>query len=746
MLKERFDAAEGIGLIDELVRLTAPPASEEEICREGLALVGGALGAAGGLLLLRPGPDGPAAVAASWGKTPGQDAARTAEEVLRTGENLRELDVKSGTPGKAILPLRGDTGAIGAVLLARPARWNGAARDFTRSAARTLAASLRAARIIGECRRQGELLAKRNVELEALGELAARLQGLEREEEMLQGALDLVLDRLGLSAGWIFWGEQARGQLELAACRGVADDFVQRARTSGIGSCLCLDVFATGKLRFARNTIDCPRMPEIVSGPEPVPHACIPLRFERGIYGVMNIASRPGQVFSPEELAYLEIVGHHLCLSVDKARTRRAEVRRNAVARALTDLARSIGGSLDLERVLAAVGDYARELLSADRCSIFLGDGGGPLRFAYLSGPPMDGLAPGTPADFEALGSRAFPEALRRRHPLVVGDALSDPRSNPDLARRWGIGSAILVPLVARDRLEGVLHAVRSGPSSWTPDEVELADALGRQAAVAIENARLYREAREAVLRLQQAQYGMMKAERMAAVGTLASSLAHEVRNPLNSISLQLVLLSRRVARLGDAADPEIALLVENARREIDRLDGLVGEFLSLSTIDRVRLSEHDLRDIVREVLGLLAPAAQQKGLSLDEGVTEPVPRILLDGEKIKQVLINLVRNAIEATPEGGSIRVSTRLSGDALVIDVTDTGMGIEPGLDVFDFFTTTKRGGTGLGLPIARRIVEAHGGRLTFESEPGAGTTFSVTFKTAESGGPCSEAEAAR
>lgn len=746
MLKDRFDAAEGLGLLDELVRLTAPPAGEEEICREGLALAASALGAAGGLLLLRPRPDGPVAVAASWGKASEADAAGSAEEIVNSAESVRELDVNAGTPGKAILLLPGDTGAIGALVLLRPSRWNGAARGFTRSAARTLAASLRAVRIIGEYRQQGELLARRNVELEALGELAARLQNLGREEEMLQAALDLVLDRLGLKSGWIFWGEKSRGQLELAACSGVADEFVQRARTSGVGPCLCEDVFATGKLRFARNTTDCPRMPEIVSGPAPIPHACIPLKFERGIHGVMNIASRPGQIFSPEELHFLEIVGHQVCLAVDKARTMRAEMRRNAVARALTDLARSIGGSLDLERVLAAIGDYARELLAADRCSIFLGDGSGPLRLAYLSGPPMDGLTPGAPADFEALGSRAFPEALRRRHALVVEDALKDPRGNPDLARRWGIGSAILVPLLAHDRMEGVLQADRSAPSLWSRDEVELADALGRQAAVAIENAGLYREAREAVLRLQQAQYGMMKAERLAAVGTLASSLAHEVRNPLNSISLQLVLLSRRVARLGDAADPEIASLIENARREIDRLDGLVGEFLSLSTIDRIRLAEHDLRDLVRDILGLLVPVAQQKGVSLAEGVTEPVPRILLDREKIKQVLINLVRNAIEATPEGGSITVSTRLSGDSLVIDVTDTGVGIEPGLDVFDFFTTTKRGGTGLGLPIARRIVEAHGGHLTFESEPGVGTTFFVTFKTAESGGPCTEMEAAR
>jgi signal transduction histidine kinase len=102
-----------------------------------------------------------------------------------------------------------------------------------------------------------------------------------------------------------------------------------------------------------------------------------------------------------------------------------------------------------------------------------------------------------------------------------------------------------------------------------------------------------------------------------------------------------------------------------------------------------------------------------------------------MDREKIKQVLINIVRNAIEAMPDGGSLTLCARRADGGVAIDVADTGTGIEPGLDIFDFFVTTKRGGTGLGLPIARRIVEAHGGNLSYESEPGRGTTFTVMLK---------------
>jgi signal transduction histidine kinase len=721
----RNDLAGCLALMDELVRLTAPPASEREIVEQGLALTARALKSTGAALFLRSGAGATDPIV--WGRADSNDLSRAAERAMRTSDTVEE-----NRPGetRVAVPIPGASGPLGAIAFAGAADWEPDGRLFAASAARTIASALQAARLIVESHGQGELLAQRNIELEILRELAGRIQDGGGEEEILQAALDLVLDRLGLAAGWIFWGQSAGRRLELAASRGVTQAFVCQARESGIGECLCQDVFATGKLRVARNTIDCPRLPDLVVAGEPMTHACVPLSFERGTQGVMNIANRPGRLFTDQELRFLETVGRQVCLAVDKARTARAESRRNAEARALTSLTRAIGGSLDQEKVLTAVGDYGRKLLAADRCTILLGDTAASLRLAYLGGPPLEGLVVGAKVDLEALGSRAFLSALLDRRTFVVADTQDDPRVNADLARRWGIRSAVIVPLLAHDRLEGLLAADRSRPSTWSPDEVELTAALAGQAALAIENARLYREAQEMFLGLQRAQDGMLRAERLAAIGTLASSLAHEVRNPLNSISLQLVLLSRRLARLDGSAREEMAALVESTRAEIDRLDGLVEEFLSLSSLDRLTLSETDPRAVVREASALMAPFARQKNIAVVEDLADRLPPLRLDPEKMKQVLLNLARNGIEAMPRGGTLTFEARASDHSVVIRVADTGVGIEPGLEIFNFFTTTKPDGTGLGLPISRRIVEAHGGTLTYESAPGRGTTFNVTL----------------
>ncbi|HEV8337188.1 MAG TPA: GAF domain-containing protein [Candidatus Polarisedimenticolia bacterium] len=729
MSEPQFNANTGFALLGELARLTAPPADSDEICDQGLALIAKALGAQAALGFETAEPSPALRLTCRWGRPSSEDLGALAERTASLGELTEEKGPGGTSSRRVAIPIADEAGVMGVMVLEAPARWNATARLFVQSAARTLGAALRVQRMLEETHRQGELLARRNIELEVLRELVGSLQGLEDEEEILQTALDLVLQRLGLTAGWVFWGEASSGELGLAAARGVAKKFVIEAREKGIGGCLCKDVFETGRLRFARNTTECPRLPDLVQGTEPMTHACIPLKFERGTLGVMNIANRPGRLFSPQELQFLETFGNQVCLAVDKTRTARAESRSNAEAKALASLARAIGGSLKEEHVLSALADYTRELLSADVCAIFLGEKPSSLLFAHLSGPPMEGLEVGRSVDLEAIGSRAFSSALNQRASMVVPNALEDPRGNPQLARRWGIGSAIIIPLLAHDRPCGLLVAGRSQPSNWSEEEMKLADALAGQAAVAIDNARLYREAQDAFLRLQQAQYGMMRAERMATVGTLASSLAHEVRNPLNSINLQLVLLARRVAKLG--AQEEMAGLLETARREIARLDSLVEEFLSLSTIDRISLAAAQPEEVVREVTALLAPMARTRGIEVSEDLDGPLPPISMDREKIKQVLINVVRNAIEAMPEGGSLRLSIRRSDEMVAIDVADTGTGIAPGLDVFDFFVSTKRGGTGLGLPIARRIVEGHGGSLSYRSDPGRGTTFTIALK---------------
>jgi len=729
MSETGFDAAVGMAVLGDLARLTAAPAGRQEICDQGLALTVKALGAARALLLLSLAPDSPPEVVAVWGEGCGPDMEDLGRQAFRTLSPVEVLDKAAGVQGVA-LPLTGGGGAVGALVLDRPGHWSIAARIFARSAARAIAAALGASRVIEEIRTQGELLAKRNIELEALREFTGRVQE-GPEQQILEAALDLVLEKLGLEAGWIFWGEATKGVLEMAAARGVSEEFVREAREKGIGPCLCRDVFATGLLGFARNTTECPRLPDMVPGGGSMTHACIPLKFERGVLGVMNIANRPGQVFSAAELKFMETLGNQVCMAVDKERTARAEGRRNAEARALASLTRAIGGSLEQERVLTAVAAYGRELLAADRCAIFLGDEPEHLTFASLSGPSMAGLEVGQAVDLTAVGSRALPGALLERRVRAIDDMMHDARANPEPARRWEMGSAVIVPLLAHDRLEGILVATRARASVWSADEVEIAGALAGHVALAIDNARLYREAQEALARVQHAQYGLLRAERLATIGTMAASLAHEVRNPLNSINLQLVLLSRRMAQAKPDLKQEVTGLLGSARREIERLDGLVNEFLSLSSIDNLTLSEADPGEIARDTLELMTPMALERGIAVTEDLAPDLPRLSLDREKMKQVLINLVRNAIEAMPGGGTLAVTCSLDGDVVLYRVADTGAGIEPEIDVFNFFTTTKSGGTGLGLPIARRIVEAHEGTLSYTSGPGGGTVFSIALK---------------
>ncbi len=218
----------------------------------------------------------------------------------------------------------------------------------------------------------------------------------------------------------------------------------------------------------------------------------------------------------------------------------------------------------------------------------------------------------------------------------------------------------------------------------------------------------------------------------MAVVGTFASGLAHEVRNPLNSIALQLSVLERRVAPLPAPVAGQMKQLVGVIREEVKRLDNLVGDFLQFSRSNRVQYRPASLDAIVDEVTRLLRPEARATGVTLRrERIGEPPPDVRVDPEKMKQVVINLVQNAIEAMPDGGTVEVATGLVDGRALLVVKDTGPGLPEGLDVFQLFVTTKARGTGLGLSIAQQIVLEHGGEIVATSEPGAGAVFTVSLK---------------
>jgi signal transduction histidine kinase len=220
-------------------------------------------------------------------------------------------------------------------------------------------------------------------------------------------------------------------------------------------------------------------------------------------------------------------------------------------------------------------------------------------------------------------------------------------------------------------------------------------------------------------------------AEALSAMAKLALNLAHEIRNPLNAAVLQLHLLSRHVDKLPVDGDLRTGLQrkAQIVGDEIGRLSRLLSEFLDLA---RPRAAVRELvhfGKLVDEVLDLEQGSAAARGVLVERDLISDCV-LIGDAEKLKQVVLNLVMNALEAMKEGGVLRVSVTCEGDYLRLGVRDTGIGIEPAAlsQVFDPFFTTKEAGTGLGLSIVRKIVDQHRGDAQIESEVGGGTRVSV------------------
>ncbi len=222
-----------------------------------------------------------------------------------------------------------------------------------------------------------------------------------------------------------------------------------------------------------------------------------------------------------------------------------------------------------------------------------------------------------------------------------------------------------------------------------------------------------------------------LRAERLAAVGTMAAGFAHEVRNPLNSASLQLTLLERRVEK-GDLSRKTVLGISQIVKDEIQRLERMVRDFLAFAQPRPIEPRSMSINDLVASVLLLIAPEAEATHVDTVTELDPALPEVWGDAERLRQVLLNLVRNALEAMARGGRLVVrSRRGQGATAEVDVEDTGTGFAEDLPVFDAFFTTKEKGTGLGLAIVHRIVTDHGGSIRVRSGA-SGTCFSITLPT--------------
>jgi len=224
----------------------------------------------------------------------------------------------------------------------------------------------------------------------------------------------------------------------------------------------------------------------------------------------------------------------------------------------------------------------------------------------------------------------------------------------------------------------------------------------------------------------------MARMDRLASLGRMSAGIAHEVRNPLTGVSLLLDELHDRL--LGQETDQQ---LIRRALGEIERLEALVNEMLHFSTMPEPQLGMGQIADVIQDSLFLLRKQCQRQNVTLVEKIASDLPDIMMDADRIKQVLLNLLNNALEAMPQGGELSIQVLALKDAIQIEVKDTGVGIpDDKLPlVFEPFFTSKGQGTGLGLAISYNIISDHGGELSINSKLGIGTTaiVSLPIKTA-------------
>ncbi len=213
--------------------------------------------------------------------------------------------------------------------------------------------------------------------------------------------------------------------------------------------------------------------------------------------------------------------------------------------------------------------------------------------------------------------------------------------------------------------------------------------------------------------------------ERLATLGTTAAVFAHEIANPLNGVSSALQMAKSIAAGL-PLADTELKECIDLASAEVERLSSLLNEYRSFARPQNLKIERSDVHKLLEELLALHFRHYAARGISIELDIPDSLPQVSLDVAKMKQAILNLCQNAVDAMPNGGTLLVRACRSQANLVIEVADTGSGIPEGLDVFQLFKTTKPESTGLGLPIVQQIISEHGGSVDYVTEPGKGTTF--------------------
>jgi signal transduction histidine kinase len=459
------------------------------------------------------------------------------------------------------------------------------------------------------------------------------------------------------------------------------------------------------------------------------------------LLGVIVIHRHEVRPFTDSQIALMETFADQAAIAIENTRlfnelqTRTAQLTRSVgELQALGEVSQAVSSTLDLETVLATIVSRAVELSGSDQGIAYEFDEATQTFHARathrVSAQHLEALQ----AAPIRLGEGAMGQAGVTREPVEVPDIGEEGRPVAPQVRkllaREGVRALLAVPLVREERLLGGLVILRRERGGFSPEVVATLQTFATQSVLAIQNARLFREIADKSRLLEAA--SRHKSEFLA-------NMSHELRTPLNAILGFSEVLAERM--FGDVNEKQAEYL-QDILSSGRHLLSLINDILDLSKVEAGRLElelgRFHLPTALDNVLTLVRGRATRHGITLSQTVDERLGDIVADERKVKQILVNLLSNAVKFTPEGGRVGLTATPADGVLTIAVTDTGVGIAPEdqAAIFEEFRQVglddarRQEGTGLGLTLAKKFVELHGGRIWVQSRVGQGSTFSFTL----------------
>jgi PAS domain S-box-containing protein len=462
-----------------------------------------------------------------------------------------------------------------------------------------------------------------------------------------------------------------------------------------------------------------------------------PLKRRGEIIGTIEIVSPRRAAFTGEDLSLLQALCSIAAIGLDNARLY-AAMRSHADRLALLhQVGQALSSTLDYDVVINAALAKMQELFPADGIWFFEAElGTDELRLvgALTEGASGDSLVKAQSAENVAAC------AVEHGEPVIVSDVLADPRLSGRLGRDMVVQTRAMmaVPLVTTDRIIGAVVMSSGESEAYDRSDLNMLQAVASTMSVALENARLYENLKTLLREREEAEARLIQSEKMAALGRLLATITHEVNNPLQAIEGCLTLAQEEME--GRQRPQKLSQYLQVARTEIEHIADIVRRTRAFYRPDVGGPRAVDVQVVLESVLNLSDKELQYSDIVVECDWADGLPKIVVNGDQLRQVFLNLVLNAIDAMPTGGTLRVGTSLDhmsvgGDGQVVPVvriqfSDTGEGIPEGVEphVFEPFVTSKEHGTGLGLFITYGVIQAHGGEITAASRPGEGTTFTI------------------